>query len=242
MKRALVVLLSLVLGALSAQAAYRLFLTSGKVILLDEKPVIQGDMAYFTRSGVTYYLPSSQVDLAKSERENGQAAAAPTVAQTPAKAPVAKTLKIDEEQLDIIRKRSRLANEGELTAPPAPTTGSPEGGSEASGEMPPEQGKAAAGAADQQKRAALQSRLTDLLARQAGVSQQQNDLRTKISSLTDKYNFSTQQSEQAAIQSQLDALQRQLDQANNQAATLSADIQSIQQDLASIPVVVQTGE
>ena len=239
MKRALVVLLSLVLGALSAQAAYRLFLTSGKVILLDEKPVIQGDMAYFTRSGVTYYVPSSQVDLAKSERENGPAAAAPSVAQTPAKAPVAKTLKIDEEQLDIIRKRSRLANEGELEAPPAAPPASSEEPQETSAGMAPEPAKAAGGAADQQRRSAVQAKLTDLLARQATVTQQQNDLRTKISALTDKYNFSTQQSEQAAIQGQLDSLQRQLDQANDQSATLSADIQSTQQELASIPVVVQ---
>ena len=239
MKRVLVVLLSLVLGALSAQAAYRLYLSGGTVILLDEQPVIQGDMAYFKKNGVTYYLPVSQVDQAKTSRENGPAPAESVAAQAPSKPPAVKAPMIDEEQLDIIRKRSRLANEGELEAPPAAPPASSEEPQETSAGMAPEPAKAAGGAADQQRRSAVQAKLTDLLARQATVTQQQNDLRTKISALTDKYNFSTQQSEQAAIQGQLDSLQRQLDQANDQSATLSADIQSTQQELASIPVVVQ---
>jgi flagellar capping protein FliD len=241
MKRSLVVLLSLALGALSAQAAFRLYLQNGKVILLDDQPVIQGDMTYFTKNGVTYYLPASQVDEAKTERENGPALAQPAALQTPAKPPAAKAPVIDEEQLDIIRRRSRLANEAELEAPPAPPSTPQEGEAGPAEPMAPAQARASAGAASQQKRAAVQSKLTDLLARQSMVSQQQNDLRSQISTLTDKYNFSTQQTEQAAIQGQLDSLQRQLDQVNNQAASLNSEIQSTQQELASIPLVVQEG-
>ncbi len=228
MKRTLVVLLVMALATLSAGAAYKIQLKDGKVINVDDKPLVSNEMAYFTKAGVYFYLPVSSVDFEKTEKLNAPAVAAPVaekVAEPAPKAPV-KVEVIGDEQLDQIRKRSRLANEGELSGPPAEAAagGAPAGAPQVGGRT---------GNAD------LQARLADLLNQRAEAQQRVNDLQSQIQTLRDKYNFSPQYSDQQAIQSQIDSTQAQLDSAKAQLDSINNQALAAQQELAHTPVVVQ---
>jgi len=229
MKRMMLVVLVLVLASVTAGATYKIQLSDGKVITADQAPLIKGDMAYFNKNGLTFYVPASQVDMAGSDRLNkpeeaAQATEAPE-ALTPA--PAGKPSLIDNDQLDSIRKRSHLANEGQLTT--SATGGTPAAGG------------ASAQAADAQ---ALRVRLADLMSQRTSLQEQQASLRNELSNLNDKYNFSTQWNDQVAIQSQIDSTQSRLDSVGQQVDHINLDMQAVEQQLASTPptVVVQPSQ
>ncbi len=223
MKRTFLVVLVLVLASLAASATYKIQLVDGKTITADSAPIVKEGLAYFTKNGLYFYIPASQIDQTATERLNQAAepAQAPAGTEAVAVAPAGKApTVIDEEQLEIIRKRSHLANEGQLEAPvavegaPAGTPGGPAAGG--------------GGNAD-----ALRAKLADLLSQRGSLMQQQTNLQNQLSQLRDKYNFSTQQSEQASIQSQMDSLQSQLDQVQQQINAVNNEALAAQQDLAS---------
>lgn len=233
MKRTLVVLLVMALATLSAGAAYKIQLKDGKIINADGKPSVSGEMAYFTRAGVYFYIPAATVDFDKSESLNTVAVPVPAVEKVEGskpKAPV-KVQIIGDEQLDKISKRSRLANEGELTGPPSTSGQAPDAGGAPTGQPRPGAGAAA--------NAALQSRLADLLNQRAEAQQRVSDLQSQIATLKDKYNFSPQYTDQVAIQGQIDATQAQLDAANAQLSSVNNQALAAQQELSHQPVVVE---
>jgi hypothetical protein len=221
-RRLLVVLLLLAL-TMAVPAAYKIYLTDGKIINADDKPVIKDGIAYFQKQGLELYLPVDQVDLAKTE--SGGAASYQSAPAGGVKPPVAvKT--INDDQLQKISQRSKLANEGELAQPGYPTEGE--------GAMTP---AAAPGA--NQSRDAIQSQLADLVSRRSDLQKQMLDLQSQVAALRDRDATSTNLADKNAAQQQMSAVQSQLDSVRAQMTSLEAQIQNTQQRLASIPVIVE---
>lgn len=234
MKRAVMLYLLLTSAALAVQATYTIQLTDGKVITADEKLFVKDDIAYFTRRGVYFYMPSSKVDTAATERLNAVVTAenvsepAPVVVAP--KATGVKPVVIGDEQLEVIRNRSRLANEGELAAPAgaAGETGAPSSVGQASQRTGGD-------------RSELQSRSNDLLMKRAGLQQDQTNLQNQLSALQDAFDQNPQQGQREQIQSQIDAVSSQLETVQSGLAAVQGDIQSTQQQLNSAPIVVDMG-
>jgi polyhydroxyalkanoate synthesis regulator phasin len=236
MKRYLVVLIILAMAAVSAGAAYKIQLTNGKVINADDKPFVKDGFAYFEKNGVYYYVPEASIDGPKTENLNKpfQAPAdvdAPKQDEAP-KQEVAPTV-IGDEQLEIIRKRSRLANEGQLSTPPTSYMGEE---AETKEKMP-----APPSEADQSRKSLedLRTQVQDLMAQKNEKTAQASSLQAQISTLRDKFNFSTQYNDQQAIQSQIDAVQQQYDSVKSEMSALDSQIQVLNQQIASTPVVIE---
>lgn len=236
MARRWMVVLLLLLVAVSVPAAYKIYLVNGKVITADDKPVLRDGIAYFQKSGMELYLPVDQIDLVKTER--GGSASTPAVEKTEAPKPASR--KIGEDQLEEIRKRSRLANEGELRQPVYAGEEGAEGQPPAEGAGAPEGAGVAPGvAAAQGDRGAVQGQLSNLLNQRATLQKQLVDLQGQAAGIRDRYDTSTSQAEKTALQGQLDSIQGQLDGTRSQLSGVEATLQDTQQKLASMPVVVQ---
>ncbi len=238
MKRMVVLFLLLASATLAANAAYIIQLRDGKIITADDKVVVKNDMAYFTRRGVFFYLPASQVDLEASEKANMVAAAPSTgliiessEAAPAAVTPAAKSAVIGDEQLDLIRKRSRLANEGQFKAaaadakaPSAPSAREANPGNAAS------------------NRAEIQDRMNGLLQQQSSLQQDQTNLQNQLSTLKESFNSSTQQSDKEQLDAQIQSLSSQLADVQNNMSSVQSDLAATQQQLSSTPVVVDMNE
>ncbi len=232
MKRAVLLFLLLAMIAVSAGASYTIQLTNGKVITADAKPFINKDLAYFTRTGIEYYIPVSQMDMQATERINAAEASggpAPAAAVAPS---TAKPVFVGEEQLEVIRARSRLANEGQLTAPAAEPQPAEGGAAPAAAVVKP--------ASQSAQRAQLQDQLSGLLAKVADQTSQYNSLQNQLTTLKESYNTSAQQADKEHIQQQIDALSSQADAVQSDLNGTRGQIQSVQQQIASSPVVVES--
>jgi len=234
MKRAILFVLLLLLAAMSAGAAYRIQLTDGSFIQADDKPVIKEGLAYFSKEGLFLYIPVSRIDLAKTDEVNmaREIKAAPIVDQSLVAPPptAVKPVFVDDSMLDVIRKRSRLANEGQFERPGL-TEGTPGPGGAAQPGAP----QAGGG----KNMAALQDKLTNLLDQRGSLQGQADQLQTQLSDLQDKYNFSTQQGDRQTLQSQIGALNSQLSGVNSKLSSVSNQALSVQQELARQPVTVE---
>lgn len=234
MKRAVLLYLLLTSAALAVQAAYIIQLKDGRVITADEKIFFKDDMAYFTRRGVYFYLPASRVDAAATDRLNAvvitESSSEPAPAVAAPKASNAKPMVIGDDELEVIRNRSRLANEGQLN--------SPEGGTSQPGAhaSPKQTAQSQGGGRD-----ALQSRLNDLLQQRAGLQQDQTGLQDQLNSLQDAWNQSPQQADRDQMQSQIDTATSQLQAVQGRIDAVQADLQTTQQQLNSAPIVVDMG-
>lgn len=240
MKRIFVVTVIALVASIAAGAAYKIQLKDGKIIKADAKPVIHNDFAYFNKLGLYLYIPVSQIDMAKTEKLNKHEAkpdlleVEKTEDLRPAvKAKPVKPVFIDDQELQIIKKRSHLANEGELTGPqgksgpPRPAV-RPGGG---------EMGGAPSGSQANELRARMSSMLNNRSIEQNRVT----NLRARLSKLQDQYNFSVMESDKARIQQEIDSTQADLNSAESNLSGLDSQIQSLQQQIASAPVVVHTG-
>jgi hypothetical protein len=234
MKRATFVVLLLLLAATSAGASYKIALTDGTYINADDKPVLKEGLAYFSKDGLFLYLSAAKVDLAKTDEINmvREVKDVPVIEEiaTAPKSVSVKPVFVDDSMLDIIRQRSRLANEGQFERPGLTegTPGTPAAGGEATAE---------GGAAP--NRAALQDKLTGLLSQRGTLQGQVDQMQTQLSDLQDRYNFSTQQGDRQSLQGQIDGLNGQLAQTRSQLAAVNNDALSVQQELARQPVTVE---
>jgi len=226
MVRRWLVALVLVGTALCLPASYKIFLVNGKVITADDKPVIRDGIAYLQKAGLELYLPVDQIDLVKTEK-GGALVVLPAEGSDAVK-PASRV--IGEDQLEEIRKRSRLANEGEFRVPVT------EEGVE--GAPPPPAGAPGAKPAATD-RGAMQNRMSTLLTQRSEVQKRMVDLQSQMGALRDRYNTSTQQDDKTALQSQIDGIQSQMDNARSQLNTLDASLQDTQQKLSSTPIVVE---
>ena len=230
MKRAVLLFLLLALVGLSAGASYRIQLTSGKIITADDKPLVKQDVAFFNKNGVLFYLPASQVDMATSEKLNAvvvdEKLHLDAKTLQPGGASDAKPIYVGEEQLEEIRQRSRLANEGQFQASPA------EG--EAAARGPEGQAQQASGA-----RGAMQDQLMGLLQRQSGYQAQQSSLQNQLAALKESFNTSPQQNEKERIQQQIDALSQELVNVESELSSTQGEIQHLQSQISSAPVMVE---
>ena len=233
MKRAVLLYLLLVSSGMAAFATYTVQLKDGRVITADEKILVKDDMAYFTRRGVYFYLPASQIDVPATDRLNAAAIADTVLETAPVVAPNAagvKPMVIGEEQLEVIRNRSRLANEGQFSAP-AGATGQP--GVPASAQQATQNQGA--------DRNALQFHLNDLLQQQAVFQQDQTKLQDQLTSLQDEWNQSPLQNDRDRMQSQIDAVSSQLQAAQGRLDSVRSDVQATQQQMNSSTIVVDMG-
>ena len=243
MKRLVVVTVIALAASIAAGAAYKIQLKDGKVIKADAKPIVHNDFAYFDKLGLYLYIPVSQIDMAKTEELNkvtGVTSASLEIEKTEdlqpeVKAKPVKPVFIDDEELQLIKKRSRLANEGELTESPDQTSSSsagPRPGEAAGPDMAPQP----SGAQVDQLRAQMSSLLDDRSVEQNRLT----DLKAQVSKLQNDYNFSVMETDQARIQQQIDSAQAELTSVQSRLSDLDNQIQSLQQQIASAPVVVQT--
>lgn len=224
MVRRWLVALILVGTAVCLPASYKIYLVDGKVITADDKPVIRDGIAFFQKSNLELYLPVDQIDLVKTEK-GGALEVTPTGAAPSAKPA---TRVIGEDQLNDIRKRSRLANEGELRRPV-----SEEG---AEGEKP---AGGAAPAATGGDRSAMEGSLSGLISQRSDIQKRLVDLQSQMGSLRDRYDTATQQADKASLQGQIDGVQSQMDSARSQLSSVDASIQDTQQKLSSMPMVIE---
>jgi len=230
MKRAVLLYLLLVSSGMSAYATYIVQLKDGRVITADEKILVKDDMAYFTRRGVYFYLPASRIDVPATDRQNATVITETVLETAPVVAPHAvgvKPVVIGEEQLEVIRNRSRLANEGQFSAPAGAS------GQQGESAVTPQALQSQGG-----DRNALQSRLNDLLQQQAALQRDQTGLQDQLTSLQDGWNQSPLQSDRDRMQRQIDAVSSQLQAAQGRLDSVQGDIQSTQQQMNSAPVVV----
>lgn len=232
MARRWLVALVLVGSALALPAAYKIYLVDGKMISADDKPVIRDGIAYFQKLGNEFYLPVDQIDLMKTEK-GAMAAASVAAPEEAAATRTAAGRRFGEQELEKISRTTRLANEGELARPVVE-----EGEEGAEGGTAP---KAAApnvpaGGGD---RAALESQVSGLLNQRSQLQNQITGMQSQISSLRDRYATSTSQADKASIQSQIEGAQSQLDSARSQLSSTEASLQNAQQQLSSMPVVVE---
>ena len=250
MKRLVVVTVIALAASIAAGAAYKIQLKDGKVITADAKPIIHNDFAYFDKLGMYLYIPVSQIDMAKTEKINeimAEASAPMDVDKVEDTRPEVKTkpvkpVFIDDQELEIIRKRSRLANEGELdkspsASSPASSQGQGPGPGQAVGPnmgLPPS--SSTSGAQVEQMRQQMGSLLDNRAIQQNRLT----DLKAKLAKLQNDYNFSVMESEQARIQQQIDATQTEITNAQSGLSDLDSQIQSLQQQIASAPIVVNT--
>jgi hypothetical protein len=235
MKRIILFVLLLLLAAISAGAAYKIQLNDGTYIQADDKPVIKEGLAYFSKDGLFLYIPVSRVDLAKTDETNmvRESKEAPLVLQGLEAMPPApvKPVFVDDSMLDVIRKRSRLANEGQFERP----------GLTESKPGPGLEGAAAPATSDASKtRADLQAQLSSLLDQRGNLQGQADQIQARLSDLQDRYNFSAQQNDRKSYQNQINSLNAQLADVKSHLATVSNDALSVQQTLASQPVIVES--
>jgi hypothetical protein len=235
MRRALLVIAVLLLTAVASAASYTIQLQDGRIIKADDKPVVQEGLAYFYKNGLYLFLPATDIDFEKTEKVNAMAEAPVTgmkleidnkAVSTPGAASKAPAVFINEEQLEVIRRRARLANEGELTGGGAVET-------PAAGGMPADRAPSGANSED------LQYRLGGLIDQRTLLYQQQSDLQSQLSALRDKYNFSVMQDEQTSVQASMDSLQGRLGQVQSQIEDLGGQIDSVQREINATPIVVQ---
>ncbi len=226
MKRMALLFLLMASATLAAQAAYTIQLRDGKVITSDDAMLVKDGMVYFTKAGVFFYIPAEQVDQAATDRLNTEASAQAAHSPEVSAAPAAKPVVIGEDQLDVIKKRSRLANEGQLGA----------GSQPAEANAPAKEGSQPAEASV--NRSDLQTKLADLMQQQSSLQQEQNSLTTQLSDLKDNYNQSPQNDDKQRIQSQIDSVSAQLGSVQNQLAGLQGQISSAQQEMMAAPVEV----
>jgi DNA repair exonuclease SbcCD ATPase subunit len=243
MKRLVVVTVIALAASIAAGAAYKIQLKDGKVITADAKPIIHNDFAYFDKLGLYLYIPVSQIDTAKTEELNKapeEVSESLEVEKTEdlrpeVKAKPVKPVFIDDEELQIIKKRSRLANEGELSDSPdqgPSASAGPRPGQAAGPDMSPQ---SSGGQVDQ-----LRAQMNSLLGDRSVEQNRLTDLKARISKLQNDYNFSVMETDQARIQQQIDSTQSELTSVQARLSDLDSQIQSLQQQIANAPVVVQT--
>ncbi len=236
MKRTLLLAFFLAAAGLAVSASYSIQLKDGKVIKADEKPTVNAGMAYFTKSGLYLYLPADRIDFEKSERLNAMAQAPVKglmlegLEEAAPEAPKAPKVFIDQQQLELIRQRARLANEGELLAP---AEGAPEAApSGTAPSLPPP----TAAVPDV---SGMRGQLNDLIQERSLLYQQQTDLQSQMNNLRDRYNFSVQQSDQEAYQKAMDSVQSRLNDVQRRISDLGGQIDSLQQQINAAPVVIR---
>jgi hypothetical protein len=243
MKRGVILLIVLLLVSFSVFAEYKIALTDGTVITAEEKPVIKGDFAYFSKDGLFLFIAKSRVDFAKTDEVNMKAVLKeeilldkPEETATPV---TVKPVFIDDSQLEIIRQRSRLANEGDFPAPKSLEEG--EEGAEGQDQYAPpapSEGPEAAGGG-QSPREQLNDRLSNLLNQRANVQSQRDQLQAQLRELNDQFGFSVQGDEKTALQSQIDAVTLQIGDLNGQLDTINNDVLNTQSQIASTPMTVE---
>ncbi|MGC8724086.1 MAG: hypothetical protein ACP5VF_09470 [Acidobacteriota bacterium] len=238
MKRILLLTTMFCLVGASVLAEYKIQLKNGKIITAEEKPVIKKDLAFFTKEGLTLYLPANQVDLEASQKLNTLKATPDMQGVVPASVlPPEKPqpLVITDEMLNKITAHSRLANEGELTSPANGETSSAEEGPKPA---PREDRQAAEAAHAQRARQELQNRLNSLMSDRFTAQRQQADLSKQVQELQQKFNFSTQYDDKQRIQAQIDQAQSQLNSVRDQLSGLDSQIQSVQEQISAVPPTV----
>lgn len=223
MKRFVVFVLCLFAIFVFAEETYKIYLNNGKVIVSDVKPDVKGDRIYFERFGMLLYIPVDMVDMKKTEK--GEALLQETEKTEPKKQK--KVLKIDEEQLEQIRQRSRLANEDELAALEYVST---EG----------ETGVSGGGEAGQQGAVGeLQKKLSSLMQQRSMLQGNVNSLMEELAAKRDQFGFATMAADKDRLQKEMNDIESRLTDARSKLSSVENQITATQQEIASTPIVLE---
>ena len=236
MKRFAILFLLLLLISLSVSAAYKIKLRNGKVINVDAKLVVHNNYAYFNKNGLYLYIPVNEVDLKKTEKLNKKPVRKSIkVVAVKKTAPVRKSkpVFINDEDLKIIRERSHLANEPPLNSNPG--SKSRRTGSRLASPQPPP------GLQPSERADDLRSQLGDLLQERASSVEQSNQLRSKLVELKKEFDLSVNVADKHRLQREMDAAKTQISSAQRNLTSLNGQIQQLQQQVASQPILIQQG-
>lgn len=227
MKRFFVFFLVCFAVTVFSEDVHKIFLKDGRVIKADTKPMVNGDRIYFERFGMMLYLPVDQVDVRKTEKGGDEV--------IPVRATEKKSKKkvvISDEELNEIRKRSRLANEDEIRVLEASPAGE-------EGEAAPA-GKGGGLNIDNRSQQGLQGKLNDLMSQRSLAQSQVNDLMNELGAKRDQYGFATQAADKERLEGDIRDAETRLGSARSQLSSLDNQITSTQQEIASTPVVIET--
>jgi hypothetical protein len=235
--RRFILVLAMCLVAVGASASYKIFLVSGETIIADEKPVVREGTVYFIKGGVTFTMPATRIDLEKSEKAALADAAVPgfeqivtTSAPPPKTGKPVRVIKVDDESLDKIRQRSRLANEGELTTPETAEGTKATGG----------QGGDSGGQQGVSERDQILQRIDGLEQNLARAESNRSQISNDATDLKQRYDSSVQQEEKTALWSQYQSAQESLASASGQVDEAKAQLGAAMSDLMkSKPNVIE---
>lgn len=220
MKRLIVLCLCLFAIFVFAEETYKIYLNDGKVIISDVKPDVKGDRIYFERFGMLLYIPVDLVNLSKTEK--GESLIQESQVETKKQK---KVIKFNEEELEQIRQRSRLANEEELAAL---EYGSSEGGTGASGKK---EGAVTGGD--------LQKKLATLMEQRSILQGNVNSLMEELSAKKDQFGFATMAADKERLQKEMTDLESKITEAKSKLSSVENQITATQQEIASTPVVIE---
>lgn len=226
MKRFFVFFLVCFAVTVFAEDIHKIFLKDGRVIKADTKPMINGDRIYFERFGMMLYLPVDRVDVTKTERGGDEIIPVRTTEKKSKKKVV-----ISDEELNEIRKRSRLANEDEIRVLEASPAG------EEGETAPVEKGGTKV---DNRAQQGLQGKLNDLMSQRSLAQSQVNDLMNELGSKRDQFGFASQAADKERLEGEIRDAETRLGSARSQLSSLDNQINATQQEIASTPVVIET--
>jgi hypothetical protein len=206
-----------------AEDVHKIILKDGRIVKSDTKPMISGDRLYFERYGMMLYLPVDKVDVRKTERGGDDITPA---AESPKKK-TSKKIVVSDDELQQIRKKSRLANEDEIRALEAPPA---EG--EGSGDQP---------GIKVSSNTSLQGKLNSLMDQRSQAQSQINDIMGELSSKRDQYGFATMAADKDRLESDIKDTESRLSNARSQLSALDNQVNATQQEIASTPIIVETG-
>lgn len=224
MKRLVILILSLFAFGIFAEDTYKIYLNDGKVIVSDVKPDVKGDRIYFERFGMLLFVPVNLVDMKKTEKGDALIQEQEKIEQKKYK----KVLKVSEEELEQIRKRSRLANEDELATLEYVST-------EGAGETPKEQGRTKSSG-----RGDLQSKLNSLMQQRSILQGNVNSLMEELGAKKDQYGFATMAADKERLQREISDVESKLTELRSKLSSVENQIIATQQEIAATPIVIET--
>jgi len=236
----LLLAIAVLMATVTVTASYKVVLDTGEIVNVEEKPVIRGDRAYFSVGELPLYLDIRRIDFQKSEEANREIEPEKVnfEEEVITHKPKAAKRRMNDEDIEEMRDRVRLSNEGELTPAFEDWLYGDEYLEE--GEEAPEREPAAPARPNPQEdgRAALQRRLNDLVGQQQSAQQEQDRLQAEYRSLREQLDMSTQNEVREDLSSRIDSVRSDMNSAQTRLTNLNSQIRVTQQEIASQPVIV----
>jgi len=245
MKRTMVILLCLAVG-LTASAAYKIHLVNGKIITADDDPEFKNERVYFFQNNLYCFLSVDKVDLMATEEANlAMEEEVVDFIEEPIAQASDTPRKLSDENIEDVRNRSSLANEGELQEASYDSFYDEEDGS---GEDLEGSGGEESGGAMDARMEAIDRRLDSLNSRKSSLESQKTNLQATLKELRQQHGFTVQMDDKIALDEQIQDTQDDLSSVNTQLRNTNSDIQATNRERVAlqmeglIPVPAEAGE